>query len=112
MKVHLKITVFDRIMADIGKAKAQNRAVEFITVTEAEYPELRNDRRVDQYLGYPMMYSATSAHIDTAHMKCETRDFDVKVSGTRRFVGDRYRVLSREQFLGVPLFVVPAHCVE
>jgi hypothetical protein len=43
-------------------------------------------------------------------MVCHTRDFEVGPGVPHQ--GSKRRVMSDETFMGIPLYIVPKHCVE
>jgi hypothetical protein len=109
MHVHLKITIIDRIIERLDAARRVDREVEAISVTPKEYAELRTDIRSLQYLVDPTMYIMPRQMVDYSELKSVTRDYAVKKG--YGYQGSRYRVMSREKFMGINLFVVPDHCV-
>lgn len=113
MKVIPKVTVIDRILADIRKLKAEGRDPECVLVTEAEWAELRKDARGYTYIENPMSRYIPSATAVPDTAVFHTRQFEIKpgavVLGSRG--RDRVTVASYETFMGAPIFVVPDGCV-
>lgn len=108
MKVHLKTAVFDRIYEKFIDAHRDRREVDFVTVTQDEYAELRHDRRSRDLLENPLAHTVPpQSAMDTVF---QTRDFeDTRHGGSFR---PKYRVASAETFMGKPLFVLPHWCKE
>ena len=109
MKVVLKVTVYDRIYADILKAQRDRREVDYVVVSREEYDELRLDYRSYGALESPhLRFVANPAEATKAmdakytvytfeRMTPLSRDSDYRV----------IRVPSHETFMGKPLVVVP-----
>lgn len=109
MKVVLKVTVFDRIMEDISKARRENRAVDYVVVSPDEYVELCGDGRAPRSFSYEPLYSFKSASAAFLDATMECRDFRIpnptrEDSARNNLV---YRTVSRETIFGVKLYVVP-----
>jgi hypothetical protein len=102
MKVVLKYTVYDRLRDEIEKAQAGRRLVDYVVVTNDEYVELRNDERAD-YSELSPGYLTLSAEPQNATMEVKT--FERKIQSIHR--SPYIRVVSREKFRGIPLYVVP-----
>lgn len=108
MKVFLKVTVLDHIIAEFSKAARDNREVDAVAVTPAEYSELCGDRRIYGYMSRPLDLW-TKAPAAAVEMTMQTRDFALLdiyrgVRGCSPYI----RCASHEQIMGKPLFVVPA----
>lgn len=108
MKVVLKVTVFDRILADLEKAARDNREVDYIAVTPEEHAELRRDRRSDYALESDFMRFGMD-DIDPMKATFTTREFEFTGDPRkhRPIRGRRLCVPSNANFMGKPLFVVP-----
>ena len=111
MKVHLKLTVLDRIREKLSNVERQNRKAEAITVTRAEYAELQADERLWGVLGRPCFNFVPGPGTEPDARVYHTRDFHPLVGSQYRH-HRTIRVASYESLYGVPLFVVPEGYVE
>lgn len=111
MKVVLKETVYDRIRDRLSKAERDNRKVDYILVSEAEYRELRDDRRTYRALSHQF---ARALPGDEARRNATFRTWEFRLrSGWRRNseahrdAHEFIRVASFDEFMGYPLVAVP-----
>ncbi len=101
MKVVLKVTVLDRILKEIGTARAAGREIAHIIVSEAEHRELRADRRsMANHTSFVFSRAAPDATVEF-----ETIELPVRKgrAGMRPYI----RAISNEFFNGYKLYVVP-----
>lgn len=109
MHVAIKQTILDKLLERIHQIKRSNREPEYIAVTHEEFVELRDDRRVFLYLDYDRsaLYAPNSTAAATAQFV--TRDFALRDAHRGRSgLCPSIRTYSRETFMGLPLYVVPA----
>jgi hypothetical protein len=107
MKVVFKVTVYDRIVERLHEGVRQGRKPEYIVVTREEYAELRNDERTYSSLS-PRFNYLTPSERAPAEATFTVREFPRTSGGDCLNRHDRIRVVSHENFQGVPLFGVPA----
>jgi hypothetical protein len=104
VKVVLKHTVYDRLYAELEKADAGRKLVDYVVVTQDEYEELKKDWRGADDLSYSYMrYNEMS---DPQNATIEFKTFERTVKRDWR-ESPYIRCVSHEQFRGVPLYVVP-----
>ena len=105
MKVVLKITVLDRILKDMDDARRQNRAVDYIIVSDSEYDELRSDCRTRFGTSSVCMAMPRTPAAADEQVLCDIREFPLV--GRPPTSGCRFRAYPRETLDGVKLYVVP-----
>lgn len=106
MKVVLKVTVYDRISADIQKAHHDRRVVDYVVVSQQEYDELRVDDRSYGALESPYM-RFTPNHDIAADATMRVYTFERTTPRTTAAGRNAIQVVSYETFMGKPLVVVP-----
>ena len=106
MKVFPKVRVLDRIMEDIHKLRRDNRQADYVVVSEEEWCDLRDDRRMRDFLIYPLYAVSSAAAPSHASMTMTTRDFP-RTAPAGRWGSEYRRVVSEGKFDGADIFVVP-----
>ena len=109
MKVVLKVTVYDRIYADILKAQRDRREVDYVAVSPEEYKELCLDQRSYGALQSDYVHYVAPSDPINAKATIEVRSFEYTGPQNMNGLRGRFReVPSHETFMGKRLFVVPA----
>jgi hypothetical protein len=110
MKLILKTTVVDRILERIADARRRDREPDCIVITPEEQAELHHDRRIHTFVERESFYRVDPGEPISATSVMVTRDFE-RTSGYStydRCYGGRYlRCMTREKFMGIPVYVVP-----
>jgi hypothetical protein len=109
VKVVLKVTVYDRIYADIQKAQRERREVDYVVVSREEYAELRLDDRSYGALESPYSLFVANPAEAVKAMDAKYTVYEFRRTAPRTSPSD-YEVIrspSHETFMGKPLVVVP-----
>lgn len=113
MKVHFKVTAYDRLMEKIAAGQREGRRVEYITMYAHEYAELRDDTRAcGRALAPSFLYvsrdiGSPARGTVTHHRQFRVRPHSVHVRG------DYYTVVEDTYtFMGFPIYVLPDFCEE
>lgn len=105
MRVLVKRTIVDKLVAQLDAVRDDNRAPDCCLVTPEEYKELMADGRHHYFVPDWMQTSPSDDTFTVTH-----RRFRIRVTSYRE--NDSFAAIERGTFMGVKVYIIPANLID